>query len=167
MAKKKTPIKNLLKRRSIQPKGGSLLIGAIAVVAAVVATVVGFIWRALAGEQSESGLGDSAILTADSVMNATQAHVIEAVESANQPHTAVIERAARDGVRESALAGADITAAAVGAVRGARDIYESIGLSRDEAIGAAFRGATDAAASIGPVAERRVRETLTRAASRG
>lgn len=63
-------------------------------------------------------------------------------------------------VSEASAVGADITAAAVGAVEGAIEIAKDTAVSAEDAAAAAASGAIDAAADIGEVAATRVRSAV-------
>ncbi len=157
-------VQELLQRRGRSWDGHRrLLLGSAALGITVAATLGGLLWRTLSGPKDQVAAADLAALTAESVMNAAQAHVIDVVENGNAPGGELIAAASRDGVREAAAAGADVTAAAVGVVRGARAVHGVAGLGAEAAAEAARRGALEVASEIGPVAERRVSDAVGQA----
>lgn len=129
----------------------------------VAAALGGVAWRALgaSGDGRESPESHAAA-TASSVANAARAHVIEELESAANAGPDTIERAAREAVQEAASAGADVVAAALGAVEGTGLAHEATGIEPAQARRLAAEGALQAARGIGAAAATRVRQVLRR-----
>lgn len=118
------------------------------------------LWRAVNGGSNADAPDQIAALTAQSVADAARAGVIESVEGVHSPDEGTIASATTRAIREAASAGADVTAAALGALDGAAIVHRDAGLSRSEAITAARGAAIAAADEIGATAAERVRRVL-------
>ncbi len=98
--------------------------------------------------------------TASSVRNAAKSSVIATVREHTEPTRQVALDAVHRVVLEGAAAGADVTAAALGAIEGAVAIAEPLGESRSEMASAAAEVARSTASTVGIVAEQRVSKAL-------
>lgn len=127
---------------------------------AVAAETLRVLWGALNGGDTDNAPDQIAALTAQSVADAARATVIEAVEGTEAPDEGTLATATTRVMREAASAGADITAAALGALDGTMIIYPQTGLGRAEATTAARSAAIAAAEEIGAAAAERVRRVL-------
>lgn len=105
--------------------------------------------------------GTLASATAVSVHNAAKGTVIGSIREAHEPDGDLLVSTVRRAVVEAAEAGADLTAAAIGAVEGAMEVAHLLGQSRSAAASQAVAGAVEAARSSGAAAGARVREALT------
>ncbi len=154
-------------RRSAELDGslrtpGLLAAGAGAVT--VAATVAGLGIRALRARPARETAETLAAFTAASVANAARGHVIEAaVTSHGDDATGNIQSAARDTISQAAHAGADVVAAAIGAIQGARTAAREASVEYTAAVRAAVAGIREGARAISPAADARVVEALRHA----
>lgn len=118
----------------------------------------------VAGDSARPNIGVDASLTAISVADAAKRTMIERLQESGL-HDQVIRQAAFEAVMEASAAGADVTAAAVGAVAGAVDTARALGSSVHEKGSAAAEGAMNAATNLGEVAAERVRDAIVRRGS--
>lgn len=104
--------------------------------------------------------GPIAAETAISVHNAAKSTVITTVREADAPDRNLVDGVIRDAVIESSSSGADVLAAAIGAVEGAFEIAHLVGESTRSLVPGAASAAIDAAALQGSTAADRVRDVL-------
>lgn len=97
---------------------------------------------------------------AASVHNAAKAAVIMAVREQDEPSLSAALATVRQAIAEAASSGADITAAALGAVEGILAVADDLSEPRTEAGRAAAEAAQFAAGVVGSVAARRVGQAL-------
>lgn len=91
----------------------------IALGAGAATTVAGVVWRLVSGGNSESAPVQVAGLTAQAVANASRESVLAAFDGPVDSMMERLQAAAEQAMRETASAGADVTASAVGAMEGA------------------------------------------------
>lgn len=129
---------------------GALVAGALGVNA----------WRR---RQQAPNLQEDASATAMSVRNAAKGVVINALRE-SEPHgdaaLSQLRAVSATTVTEAASVGADITAAAVGAVEGALSVARMVDLDPHDAGSAAREGALEASRDLSEAAARRVRAAL-------
>lgn len=130
--------------------------------AGIVAAAGGVLWRVLNGGNPADSPDQIAALTAQAVADAARESVLETMAELDGGADAALTAVATKAVREAATAGADITAAAIGAVDGAAIVASEAGLGRADAATAARLGALTAARDIGPAALDRVERVLDR-----
>ncbi|MDZ7732916.1 MAG: hypothetical protein U5R31_07175 [Acidimicrobiia bacterium] len=104
--------------------------------------------------------GPLAAETAVSVHNAAKGTIIAAIRSAEEAGPVLVAATVHEIVNDAASAGADLTAAAIGAVEGTAEVAHLIDHTRDELIELAGRAAVDAASAEGDVAGARVRDLV-------
>ena len=104
--------------------------------------------------------GPLAMETAISIHNTAKGAVIAAAREADEPEVALVERVVRAAVLDAASCGADVVAAAVGAVEGASEIAHLTGVDAERLAAAATRVAIEAAAQQGDIASARVDDQL-------
>lgn len=105
--------------------------------------------------------GPLASVTAVSVHNAAKGTVIAAIREAHRPDGDLLASTAHRAVAEAAEAGADLTAAAIGAVEGAMEVAHLLEGSPATAASRAASATVEGAGSSGALARTRVREALT------
>ena len=115
-----------------------------------------------ADEEEHPSVARDAAATAISVADAAKRTMIAAVRDAGEADHPLIHQTARDAVTGAATAGADVTAAAVGAVSGAVHAAHRLEADASAAASAAATGALVAAAELGEPASQRVREAIER-----
>lgn len=111
-------------------------------------------------EPALPGPGPLAALTADSVHNAAKGAIISQVRQADLVDGALIESITRDAISQAAAAGADLTAAAIGAVEGSLQVSHLVNGSGPAVGVVAAKAAVAAATSEGDAAGARVRDVL-------
>lgn len=131
--------------------------GAGSVTAAIGATIAR---RQVSGLPALPSAATVAADAAAAVHNAAKASVIAAVREQDDAELTTALDAVRQAITEAALAGVDVTSAALGAVEGVLAIAEDLGETRVEAGRSAAEAAQFAAGVIGSVAARRVGEAL-------
>lgn len=145
-------------RRAIRSR--TLLISLGAGVSTLVATVVAALARRRTTGPTLPEPAELAGTTAAAVHNAAKGSLIAAVREAQVASGELVERAAFDAVVEAARAGADLTAAAIGAVEGADNVAHLLDGPHPGCGARAARGAIDAADAQGTAAGTRVRTIL-------
>lgn len=135
------------------------LIGA-AVTAAAAATAVTVARRRQRDTLALPDPGPIAAETATSVHNAAKGSVIAAVREADAPDRVLVDGAIRDAVTDAGSSGADVIAAAIGAVEGSFVVAHLIAVEPRQLATDAAVAAVDAAALQGSVAADRVRDVL-------
>jgi hypothetical protein len=125
------------------------------------AAAAGVAFKALHGS-GKATAAELASFAAASVANAARGHMIHAIEAVTEAESlaGIVSAAGHAAVREAAEAGADITAAAIGAVEGARMGSHDAGLDEGTAVRAALDGIMGAARGISGVAESRVADAI-------
>ena len=129
---------------------------------ALALAAVGVAWRTFAGDNEEDTPAGLAALTAAAVSDAARSQVLELADQPDGDPIAAIERSATEALRDAAAAGADITAAAIGAVEGAQLVAAELGVERRTAAEHAAYAVAEAARTLGPAAESRVQQALRR-----
>ncbi|MDE0802149.1 MAG: hypothetical protein OSA99_02380 [Acidimicrobiales bacterium] len=106
-----------------------------------------------------------AAAAATSVHNAAKNTVIASVRESDDPDRALVLNVVRDAVTEATSAGADVLAAAIGAVEGASIVAHLIGEEPRDLVRSASTAVIDAAERQGRVASDRVSDVLWKARS--
>ncbi|MDZ7676099.1 MAG: hypothetical protein U5K30_13655 [Acidimicrobiales bacterium] len=140
-------------------RGRGRMVGA-AVAATAAATAIAVTQRRRHDTLVLPDPGPMAAETAISVHNAAKSSVIAMIREADAPDRNLVDGAIRDAVIESSGSGADVLAAAIGAVEGSFEIAHLVGEKPHELVPSSAAAAVDAAALQGPTAANRVRDVL-------